>query len=123
KEPAVLSKPRVKRETEEPALVVAGAEVHDPVGDVEERPVTVGVDDPDGAREIRDKEPPGPVIGERERDGHGEPPGDWLEAHSFRGCRFELILIDDLTPAGNRSSRTLKGTRVVKAYSPLHPGH
>jgi hypothetical protein len=83
-EPPVLPELRVEREAEEPALVVAGAEVDDPVGDIEEG--LIGADDPDDAGEVRDEEPPGPVGGGRERDGHDESPGDRLEAHPPRSC-------------------------------------
>src|SRR5690606_10559527 len=98
-EPAVLRELWVERETEQSALVVAGAEVDDPVGDIEERLIletAVGVDDPDDARKVRNEEPPGPVIGRRERDRHGESGGDRLKAHSFRGSRSGLFSIDNL---------------------------
>jgi hypothetical protein len=94
----------VERKAEQPALVVAGAEPDDPVGDIEERLIqekSAGVDDPDDAGEVRDEEPPGSVGGGRERNGHGESPGGEIEAHPVRGCRSGLFLIDSLTPTGN----------------------
>lgn len=73
-EPPVPGKLRMKRKAEQSPLVVADAEVDDPVGDIEERPeAAAGVDDPDDAGKVGDEEPAGPVAGSTSATGMVNP--------------------------------------------------
>ncbi|KAF5035341.1 hypothetical protein DSECCO2_586700 [anaerobic digester metagenome] len=87
---AVLREVRVERDREQAALIIGRPEFDQVVPEVQERLGERGpvrVDGPDHTDLVHNEDPPGPVVGSREREGRGEVLRDEFKPDLGRGVR------------------------------------